>query len=353
MLKKKIAGKKGGTIIIIVMMLALLFPIIIMGIIDITNVFKIQKRLKTVLNASVKSASSRVDWNYVPDGEFKIDRANAEEVFVDIFNSNMEVSLEKEEDYYKCESAKSKKPIRLYFDVYNERHEGDYVNFPKKDVIPPEVTSRHFYTPVDRPTAIVIAKVEYKTSPLLGGKVLDIVQFASSQLNIAPDVGKTIESNIGEGSFSGGELNVNPNLIGPGNDYTSSNSYFEVTKTSDKLNGYPVFKVQKKNSTSSPIQIGTINIAVGEVYTASVWIKADKHSVIDYTSLLGFYKNGESLSTTQTSKVGEWVRLKVTLKNDSGNVLSGVNIYLYPSKPNGSVTYFSYPKIEKGQVATD
>ena len=68
---RRIIEKKGGVIIIIVMMLAILFPILITGIIDINNMYKIQKRLKTVLNASVKSASSRVDWNLVPDGEFK------------------------------------------------------------------------------------------------------------------------------------------------------------------------------------------------------------------------------------------------------------------------------------------
>lgn len=353
MFKRKILGKKGGTIILIVMLLALLFPIIIMGMIDMTNMFRIQERLKTVLNASVKSASSRVDWERVPDGEFMIDAEESEQVFVDIFNSNIGAELKKEGKIYKCTSENTGTPIKVYFTIYNERHKGDYVNFPNAGEIPSEITNKHLYTSVDRPTVVAVSRVDYKTSPLLGGKTIGLIQLASSQLNIAPEVGETVESVIDENDIKGEELVSNPNLVDAYKDYTSSNSHYEVVETKDILNGYPVFRVQKKTNTASPIQIGTINIAAGEVYTASIWIKADNHSVLDYTSLLGFYRNSQVLSNTQVDRIGEWIRLQTTYVNNTGSTLSNVSVNYYPARASGSITHFAFPKIEKGSEATD
>jgi len=351
---KKIAERKGGIIIIIALMLAILFPVVIMGIVDISNMFKIQKRLKTVLNASVKSASSRVDWNLVPDGEFKIDEEKAEEVFVDIFNSNMDVELEKEGNIYKCNSPKNGYPIYLYFDVYNERHEDNFVNFPEAGTIPSQVTDKHLYTQVDRPTAITVSKVQYKVSPLLGGKVFELVQFASSQLNLAPDIGKTVEANVEGGLPPGSPLPSNQNLIDSFKDFTASNTYYDVVKTNDILNSHVVYKAQKKSSTDSPIHIGLIHMAPGETYTASLWIKADNHNVLQHTSMLGFFTNtGTTLSTAHTTRVGEWIRLQVTFINSTGGVLPDVEIRFYPAKAAGSITYFAFPKVEVGKEATD
>ncbi len=355
MFNRKIVERKGGTIIIIVMMLTILFPIVITGIIDITNMFKIQKRLKTVLNASVKSASSRVDWSSVPDGEFKIDEGKAEEAFVDIFNSNMDVELEKEENIYKCKSAKNGYPIYLYFDVYNERHKDSFVNFPEEGTIPSEITDKHLYTQVDRPTAIAVSRVEYKVSPFLGGKVFNLIQFASSQLNIAPDVGETVESNVDEEGLPPGQPVVsNQNLIDSHKDFTANNTYYDVVKTNDILNSHVVYKAQKKSSTDSPIHIGLIHMAPGETYTASLWIKADNHNVLQHTSMLGFFTNtGTTLSTAHTTRVGEWIRLQVTFINSTGGVLPDVEIRFYPAKAAGSITYFAFPKVEVGKEATD
>jgi len=317
--------------------------------------FKIQKRLKTVLNASVKSASSRVDWSSVPDGEFKIDEGKAEEAFVDIFNSNMDVELEKEENIYKCKSAKNGYPIYLYFDVYNERHKDSFVNFPEEGTIPSEITDKHLYTQVDRPTAIAVSRVEYKVSPFLGGKVFNLIQFASSQLNIAPDVGETVESNVDEEGLPPGQPVVsNQNLIDSHKDFTANNTYYDVVKTNDILNSHVVYKAQKKSSTDSPIHIGLIHMAPGETYTASLWIKADNHNVLQHTSMLGFFTNtGTTLSTAHTTRVGEWIRLQVTFINSTGGVLPDVEIRFYPAKAAGSITYFAFPKVEVGKEATD
>lgn len=354
MFDKKIAERKGGIIIIIALMLAILFPVVIMGIVDISNMFKIQKRLKTVLNASVKSASSRVDWDYVPDGEFKIDEGKAEEVFVDIFNSNMGVELEKEGNVYKCKSANTGNPIQLYFAIYNERHKDFYVNFPTEGSIPPQVTDKHLFTVVDRPTAIVVSKVEYKTSPILGGRVYDLIQFASSQLNIAPDVGKTVEANVEGGLPPGSPLPSNQNLIDSFKDFTASNTYYDIIKTDNILNSHMVYKVQKKNSLEHPIQIGVINAMPNTAYTASIWIKVENHNINQYSSLLGFFtQEGNTLKTIRTTRIGEWIRLKVTYNRSGGSGAIPVEIRFYPALTAGSVTYFAFPKVEIGKDATD
>lgn len=350
---KKLKDKKGGTVIIIVMMLAILFPVIIAGVVDLTNIFKIQKRMKTVLNASVKSASSRVDWDQVPDGHFRIDVNEAEKAFVDIFNSNMDIELEPDGSIYKGKSKNTKNSIKVYFDVYNDRHEGTYVSFPESGTIPKEITERLFYTEADRPTAIAIASVQYKTSFVLGGRTLDIIQFASSQLNISPDVGDTIESLIDGSEKPEGTAIINPSLIDIEKDYTANNSYYQVTETADILNDLPIFKVTKKSDLSSPIEIATINIGVGEVYTASIWVKVNPHSATGPTSRLVFSRNSQVLASTETKKVGEWVRLKVTFYNKTGANISNAKVYYYPAEKSNSVTYFSFPKLEKGSMATD
>ena len=104
----------------------------------------------------------------------------------------------------------------------------------------------------------------------MGGRTLDIIQFASSQLNISPDVGDTIESLIDGSEKPEGTAIINPSLIDIEKDYTANNSYYQVTETADILNDLPIFKVTKKSDLSSPIEIATINIGVGEVYTASM-----------------------------------------------------------------------------------
>lgn len=185
----RIRDKRGGTIIIIVMMLALLFPVIITGILDLANIFTIQKKLKTSLNAATKSASTRIDWEYVPDGEFLIDKSAAETAFLDIFSLNTNRELLKDgEDIYKSEEKKNGGDLWVYFKVYNERHEDDFEKYPEEGSIPKEVTEKGLFALVDRPTAIGIAKAEYKLSITMGNKTIDIVELASSQLNVSPDI---------------------------------------------------------------------------------------------------------------------------------------------------------------------
>lgn len=175
-------NKKGATVIILVLLLTILFPLIFSTIIDFANISRIEKRLKSSLNLSVKSASSRINWDHVPDGDFLIDEPVAEEIFINIFNENMRINLEPYGEYYQHTSPKGN-VIKAYMDLYNERHEGSFTLFPEGGYIPTAITEHDLTIKVDRPTVIGIAVVEYKLSPILGGKTIDITGVASSQLN--------------------------------------------------------------------------------------------------------------------------------------------------------------------------
>ena len=84
-----------------------------------------------------------------------------------------------------------------------------------------------------------------------------------------------------------------------------------------------------------------------------LWVKVNPHSATGPTSRLVFSRNSQVLASTETKKVGEWVRLKVTFYNKTGANISNAKVYYYPAEKSNSVTYFSFPKLEKGSMATD
>jgi hypothetical protein len=180
----RLKNKKGGTMVLLVILLVILFPVLVCSIIDISNIYKISKRTKVSLNAAVKSASSRINWKLVPDGLLLIDEDKAMIAFLDVMNENLDIELNSSEDYY---SSSSTKTVRCYVSIYNNRHHGSYDQYPPAGEIPEEVTDKEIRIRVDRPTVFAVATVEYKLSPLFGGRVLKITEYASSQLNQKED----------------------------------------------------------------------------------------------------------------------------------------------------------------------
>jgi hypothetical protein len=176
----RLKNKKGGTMVLLVILLVILFPVLVCSIIDISNIYKISKRTKVSLNAAVKSASSRINWELVPDGLLLIDEDNARNAFVDIMNENLNMELLSGDSYYSSESPRM---VRCYVSIYNSRHQGDFEQYPPTGSIPDEVTDKEIRIKVDRPTVFAVATVEYKLSPIFGGRTIRIMEYASSQLN--------------------------------------------------------------------------------------------------------------------------------------------------------------------------
>ncbi|PRR70138.1 hypothetical protein [Clostridium thermopalmarium] len=186
MILNKLRSKKGATFIIVAIMMVILFPVIMSGIIDLNNIHKTSKRLKISLNAAVKSASSRIDWQQVPNGTLQIDVPKANGVFRDIFSENFRVTPKQVNNYYEAVDTNSGNKVSFYSTIYNNRHKGSFINFPGAGTIPSQVTNRNITVPVDRPTVVGVATVKYKLTPLLGGGTINITQFASSELNDIP-----------------------------------------------------------------------------------------------------------------------------------------------------------------------
>jgi len=181
---KKLKSTKGGVVILIVMMLVILFPIILSSIIDLSNIYKISKILKNALNASVKSASSRIDWTKVHDGIFEIDVAKAQSAFKDIMDLNLNIDMSYNGHYFVYDNDDENKHIRVFMAIYNSRHTGSFVDFPVSGTIPPEVYDKPISVQVDRPTVFAIATVDYQLMPIFGRRVIHITEVASSQLNV-------------------------------------------------------------------------------------------------------------------------------------------------------------------------
>lgn len=179
--KKKFKEKKGAAIIVYVLMLVIIFPIITFSIIDLSNIYRISKQLKISLDASVKSSSSRINWDVVPEGDFYINTVQSKKAFSEILSSNLNMELIDKGDYF--ESIGSKLKCRSFITVYNARHKGSFVSFPEMGTIPSDVCDKPLKVKVDRPTVFAVISTKYKLSPFLGGKTVDIIEYSAAQLN--------------------------------------------------------------------------------------------------------------------------------------------------------------------------
>ena len=141
--------------------------------------------------------------------------------------------------------------------------------------------------------------------------------------------------------------------LAPIKDYSEDNQYQTVTKTNETFNGQPVYRAIKKSTGTPPTSMGSITtIRKGETFTASIWIKHEQQPTSEATRLI-FYKNTTLKSGSAKNNYGEWERLIVTYTNNTDADIENVYIYFYPANGVGEVTYFTCPKIERGNKATE
>ncbi|MCR2043181.1 hypothetical protein NSA23_03520 [Anaerosalibacter massiliensis] len=146
------------------------------------------------------------------------------------------------------------------------------------------------------------------------------------------------------------------NRTGGGNllknkDYSQDNEYQTIVKTNESFEGQPIYKATKKKKGTPATPLATIDIRKGETYTASIWTKTEQDAEV-FLSMLSFYKNYHR-ALVHGTRIGEWERLIVTYTNDSEEDLKDVSVYYYPANgEGGEVTYFTCPKLEKGDQAT-
>jgi len=180
----RLNNKKGAVFILLVMVLALLFPVIIAGVIDVSNLYRLNKDLKFSLNAATKSAATRADWELIPEGIFLFDEPASSEAICEVFNSNLGIDPEDKGDYYEASSQNGRvRNIRLYYSIYNQRHEGTFVSIPTSGV-PVDVTDHDVFASADRPTVFSVASAEYRISPIFGGRIVRVTQASVAQMNV-------------------------------------------------------------------------------------------------------------------------------------------------------------------------
>lgn len=144
---------------------------------------------------------------------------------------------------------------------------------------------------------------------------------------------------------------------------TNNSLYGNVENTLDTfdLTKQQIWKYTKINDKASPPIYLTpsanwaVEVKPNESLTFSVWLKHDENNLGNLETALRLYNSKETKTeayfiTNET--FNEWTRASVTYTNSSTDIKS-LHSYLYPSKPTGSITYFTSPQIEYGKTMTE
>lgn len=138
-----------------------------------------------------------------------------------------------------------------------------------------------------------------------------------------------------------------------------------ITDKTYKHNGYNSVKLSASGNTTDKyygmVQWGwytpdTLLITPGEQYTASVYVRCDDLSALDYAvnMVIGSSTSDYNVANSTTVQIkpnltaGQWVRIEQTFTAAETGKWAFMQIYL---QRNGTV-YISQPKIEKGKKAT-
>lgn len=159
-------------------------------------------------------------------------------------------------------------------------------------------------------------------------------------------IGSCIASNL---KFTYIKNNVNHARI---KSYATDSEHQIIADTGGvHVTGQKIWKATKKTTGTPPVSIGTVTIEPGASWTASIYVKIEKAGDVDCPKII-FYKDkalSQSKSVVQSST--DWQRIKTTYKNTTKEAIATL-VYFYPQKEAGSITYFTSPKIETGEVDT-
>ena len=144
---------------------------------------------------------------------------------------------------------------------------------------------------------------------------------------------------------------------------TNNSTYGNVENTSEIFDKteQQIWKYTKTYDVASPPIYFTpnarwaVDVKPNESLTFSVWVKHDLNNTDNLETALRLYNSKETkteavYATNET--FNEWTRISVTYTNSSTDIKS-LHSYLYPSKPTGSITYFTSPQIEFGKTMTE
>ncbi|UIU23133.1 phage tail family protein [Mammaliicoccus sciuri] len=149
------------------------------------------------------------------------------------------------------------------------------------------------------------------------------------------------------------------------NDYTTTNNvkYGQIENTNEKFSvtKQDIWKYTKTDGTMSPPIYFTpsarweVEVKPNESLTLSVWVKHDNSNTTNSDTTLRLYNAAEAKTEsyyTENGTLNGWTRISTTYTNTTTDIKK-LHSYLYPSKPTGSITYFTSPQIEYGRAMTE
>jgi hypothetical protein len=174
-----ICNEKGGAIVFLVLMLAVLMSVVLMVMLDVNNAMQVSRELDAALDIASKAASSRIDWDVVPLGQYVIDEDEAFDFFIEKFERNFlsdgQTLTESFQWEFTFASPQTGNKVTIYTEVIN-------TGFPR------QVTLGRYPHVVDvsvtRPTFAAFAVIEYNRAGLWGRDILYIRRVAVSQLTM-------------------------------------------------------------------------------------------------------------------------------------------------------------------------
>lgn len=179
--KRKSINKKGGVIFLIDMLVISLFPIIMVYIIDSSNIYFINKHLKSCLDLAVKSASIYENQYMnpgIPNGLFYIDDSRAMYNFKAIFDLNYNSSIPIQSNASSQSSSPSIVSIQKQAFIYNDFSSTTFPSYNMSTTLLGKYPQ--FKINVTRPTVLGVARVRYRN---FYGKEVDILKYSSSQMS--------------------------------------------------------------------------------------------------------------------------------------------------------------------------
>lgn len=137
----------------------------------------------------------------------------------------------------------------------------------------------------------------------------------------------------------------------------SASAYQTIVDTGEKFwTGEPIYYGEKLSSGTPPTSLhSTIRIEPGETYTISMWIRGETDSGKTNANIL-FYDTRllkSHASTATGAPASEWHLISGTVRNDTDTAYESVALYFYPNRNPGEKTWFTSPKLERGNKATD
>lgn len=173
----KTTPKRGAIVTLTAMLLTLLFPVLLLGIVELGKIFLLKEQLKFNVQTAVSGAVTCMDWDNTYDGEFRLDTDAAADALHIILQNNIPGSASQQ-------SLGHMGDVKIY-----SGQAGAVTYYAEVFNIPGQSTtlgSEHAAVTANGPTVFLKAEITYKPGLLRllmpMGQDIKLVEYASAAL---------------------------------------------------------------------------------------------------------------------------------------------------------------------------